>query len=357
MSVRNRRYAAPVGVAGLGAVNYLLRNPEVAEDAAHQIAELGRGIKRGWNRNNAFSEEKKVPFSKRRKPVKRSSKIYARPQSRRFKDKCTLNKICKFMKHVTSVHKHYERSAAHYSCGSKNVEYYESYVGGTILGIENAMANLRYFDPTTNDVIVKNPAVGTYNRDINVSIYRKLTFRNNYISPVHVQIYSCTPKESTAITPATARANGLAKQGAPPTDSVLLLPKFSEELRNLWVVKPCYDKILKAGENGWCDNYTKAFDYDISTNDVQTAAFQKRQGGHSWLIRISGVICHDSVQVNELGLGEGAIDCMIDVCFTFKYDSGKDLEDYSVNDISSLFTNTGRFSLKPAALQESYTRP
>lgn len=304
-----------------------------------------QGVKRALN----FSE-RKMKSKSRRMNNRRARRNY-RPKKRTMKTK--VDKLCQFVKSRCATHIRRQRDTSRCVAQTENLMPICLWdKGGTIADIETAMASLRYFDAGTNSMVVANPALGQYNRDIVLSIYRKLELRNNYHTAMKLLVYSCTPKTDTSVDPRTAFTDGLIEQGNPLPNTTSLL-KFTDShvLMDLWNVKRLVQKRLEPGQHVVVTTNTPGFRYDFATVDDQTVLYQKKYGGHAFIIRVEGVLGHDQTLV-EIGVLPGGVDILSDITYKFTYDAGKDVHDVSYVDNSDSFTNIGRISQKPIAQQQ-----
>lgn len=226
--------------------------------------------------------------------------------------------------------------------------------GASLTELEAAMANLRYFDPGTNALVTADPSSGTYDRELTVQKNYHLLLRNNYQVPCEVRVYGMIPKHPTSVAPSTAWTNGLTDSGNPSAVSTLVYPSDSRELRETYTTVKSVKKILQPGQQIELSHFVPKFDYEFSYADEHTLNYHKQYGAHIWLIRVQGVLGHDS-SAAEYGTMIGGVDCQETVTHKFFYDAGKDLEDYSVSDQSNGFTNGGLVSNKPASGQQAYS--
>jgi hypothetical protein len=257
------------------------------------------------------------------------------------------------MNQQTATHTHRQRVTARYAVGTKVAAVSETATGGTIADIETAMANLRFYDASTNTLVTVSAATGTYNRDISVSIYRKFIFKNNYLVPCKVQVFSCIPRDTSNISPLNLFNNGMGDQGNSDVTNALTYITDCEDLKAVFNVKALVNRVIMPGQTAMCRVATAPFKYTIATNDTHSAPYQRHQGGHVFLIRVTGTLGHDTVVTSEQGLVTAGVDAMLDVTYKFKYDAGKDLNDYSVNDASDTFTNAGEVGNRPTAAKQS----
>lgn len=283
---------------------------------------------------------KKARTTRRTRTRQRMRRYKGRLTKKRIKKK--LRSICQFMKQQEAVHIRRQRRCGILTCGVNEAKYLERADGGTKVEVETAMAALRFYDAGTNTLVTNNAAAGVYQRDIKVSIYRKAVLKNNYRVPVYLEVYSCTPKDSTNTGVDSAFGDGIIDQGNPSTLSPLV--KFSDSLtlKALWNVKKLVGKTLMPGSTVSAVAVTKMFKYDIAVNDTHPIVYTKGQGGHNFMFRIVGDIGHNNGLADEVSKMRGGVDWDIDVVYKFLYDAGKDLHDISIDDSCPIaFTDLG----------------
>ena len=297
-----------------------------------------------------------------RAQLKRGSTRYRRVKKRRrrtLKDQKMVkrlqrkvDKLC--LSNIMATHVRRQRRVSRVCNAVRNADYSEFADGGSIGEIETAMSSLRYFDPATNAMVVANPATGTYSRDMCISIFRKILCRNNYHVPVNITVYSCVPKVDTSLTPISLYESGLVDQGNPDKNSTMVHFSDSFDLKNVWKLTGT-KRVLNPGESMVVKAITPEFKYTFSTNDQHNLSFQKDQGGHVFLVRVAGVLGHDSTVAGQVSLLSGCVDTQRTVTYTFKYDAGKDVHDYSIDDTApTAFTNAGVVSQRPLAGQQHF---
>lgn len=296
-------------------------------------------------------------------PSRSKKRAYRRPQRRAKRLtqkhlKKKLKKFCSFIKQQEATHIYRNRAVTQQVCGVglNATSYYDS--GGTLARHQSAVANLRFFDPVTNAMVTADAAAGTYHRDICMSIHRKLTIANNFQTWMEVRVYKCYPKGKTDVTPITAYVTGLADQNGPNTQFIGVYPTDSEDLTGLWNVKMCMTKTLAPGQTVVCSDHQKEFKFDFSLADVDDTAYNSKQGGFTWMVRIQGTLGHDSVVANQVSYMEAGCDIALDATYHIKYDAGKDLHDItSVQPtVVAAFTNTGLQSQKPVSNNLPFNR-
>lgn len=315
-------------------------------------------FKRRLERSGGRRKRRRTRVTVNKPPIYGVHKFKGRLTEQRVKKK--LRAVCQFMKNQEAVHVHRSRHLAR--CVVLNVNRAAICPlpqGGRTTDIESAMSNLRYFDPATNSLVTADPSLGLYTRDIRVKISRTVRLYNNYHIPCMVELYSCIPRDATNLDAKAAYEAGMLDQIVDGTSNLspMVFIKDSKTLRAMYHVKKVVSKKLAPGQMCKGVNLCKEFEYDFSSVDTHGQLYQKNKGGHCWILRIQGMVGHDSNGASELGQLKCGIDTEQRITYTFTYDAGKDLHEISVNDdAATVFTSgVGVVSQKPLVAQQSYT--
>lgn len=213
----------------------------------------------------------------------------------------------------------------------------------TLSNLEANMSALRYYNPSAPATLVTADAsTGTYSRDVMIKyIYSKMEFKNNYQSPVHLKVYLCKVKGHTADDPLTLLTNNdqvISYSGI--TDPQVYLTEI-ENIRQVWNVDCVVDKILLNGQTASCSHSEKDIQYDPSHGDEDSTAYQKHIKSFCWIMRVEGVLGHDTSLDQQTTLQAG-IDYQNQKVIKFEYEAGINLNDIHVTDSrDSAFTNGG----------------
>lgn len=325
---RARNYAIGAGVVGA------LANPALVQQAGRYLFRSAYGAARQYNRTPSASQpmKRKRTTSKRRRTVRSSRAGTKYRKLKPTSTKCKVKKLCKFMNQTQADHEHRNRYTEVITTPENTSKVVGYTSQGTITALQSAMANLRFYDTTTDALVLRDPANGTYQRDITVAIFRKILITNNYQVPVYVHLYSCTPKVDQADNAANLFATGLVDQQNPLNTSVLINFKDSIDMKSLWNCKLIKKGLLKPGSTYVGSRFHKQFDYNFGVTDEHTLPYQKRYGGHNWVVRITGVLGHDIGGGTGVGSMSCGVDIAINTTYKFKYDAGKDLHDITVSD-------------------------
>lgn len=276
------------------------------------------------------------------------------------KPKTKGQKLAKQVRHLqkqvnanTSILKYKARSFGTVKAAANQCAY-ASYPLSTS-SLESVLQNLRYFDPSAPGTYkTVDFTAGTQSKSVEVQFYSKIDIRNNYKVPVIVDVYCVTAKQDTSIAPDAAVTNGLTDLGiSSPSTEVQCFPTESPQFQDLWKIakhsqielQPNLATTLK-----WsCD----PFSYDPSVVDSHNLTFQKEMRSMCWLIRVMGVMAHDSSVTTEIGQAPCGVDVMNNRIFTIKYPGGADFEYMIVTNSATTFTNGANVSM-PTITQTQY---
>lgn len=309
------------------------------------------------------SSSSKKPSSKKYSQQKNGSTVYKKTYRKAYRKKTTLRKQVKTLKKAV------ESDNAHHTYKQVQTGTFSSAVGlcnhdsltiNTAGNIEGYCANLRYFNPATPGTLTTaNPATGTYSSKIHFdNVYSKLMLRNNYQVPVKVKVYLVKPKGDTNINPHTYYSNGITDQvigGGDETTPTIYLNDI-DVFKEQWSIKVLKDVVLDAG--AWCEvkHSTGKFDYDPSLFDSHTVAYQPKFKSAVFMIRLEGVLGHDTTVTTEHTNLAGQVDYMRTTVAKITYDAGVNLNDIYISDgRDASFTNGGVVSSKPVADNIGYS--
>jgi len=267
--------------------------------------------------------------------------------------KSKVKKISQELQQDVAHHTHRNRRTSRLTSSVNQVGYdVQAY---TIANLETAMASFRYFDPATSALVVSNPSSGTYQQDITVKrIVNTMKCRNNYQVPCQLVIYGLKPKVDTSIGGNTYFTAGIADQGNPGTSSPLVHLTDSEQFKDAYKIVVSKKVLLNPGQECNLTYSFKEFLYSPALVDTHTVSYQAKLNGFQWFLRVGGVLGHDTT-VAEVGTLNAGIDYQADCVYTFQYDAGTSLDDFSIADTSDTFTNGGVITSKPVADNIGYS--
>lgn len=232
-------------------------------------------------------------------------------------------------------------------------------VTGTLL--EAYMANLRYYDPAVPGTLVTaSGATGTYQREIHFkNVNANLELRNNYQVPCKVKVYLVKPKSDTNIAPTTYYNNAIADQLIGGAGSITTNGIYPTDLRPFmaqWSIKCLKDVVLDAGSTIVVSHNTGSFNYDPSLFDSHALDYQTKFKSFGFLVRVEGVIGHDTSVATEQTTLQGGVDSSTTLRAEIIYDAGVILDDLYLSNLrDATFTNGGVATNKPIADNQAYS--
>lgn len=271
-----------------------------------------------------------------------------------------VKELSRIVKSEQAVHIHRKRSC--YNQGiSQNTSYFVSssvMAGNSITNLEDAIANLKYYDPSTPGTLVTAAgATGTFSKEFYFKrSYHKMVVRNNYQVPVSVTLYCLRVKADTSIDPNTAFTNGLTDVGGISATSMLAYPTDSNQFNDLYKIEISNNKVLQPGQQAQIICTNKPFMYDPSLYDSHGLSFMRQFNCNIFAIRIEGALGHDNTVTTEQGMLPAAVDFSIESVYEIHYDAGASIKQITV-DTSGCdnFTNGGVVSNKPVSDNQSYS--
>lgn len=331
--VRNSRY--------LGAARTAPRGVTAAMRAGAGLAAAGSYYAKKWlNRNNhKLTARQKKNIKKRGGVIPKQKKSV----------KAQIKELKKSIQQSEGVLIYRKRGTSRL-IGSVNQQSFGASEDLTIANLETVLAQLRFFNPAAPATLTQGSgASGTYYREyLFKSIHTNVTVRNNYQIPCKCTLYVVTPKEDTNISATTAYTDGLADVGNPSYASPLCYLTDSDEFNDLWKIQSTKVKMLMPGEQMHSLHSVKDILYSPATYDSHALAYQKRFGSYQIIVRIDGVLAHDS-SADQQGFAQCGCDIAWDTTFKVEYDAGVDLKFIYLDDTSDSFTNGALVSSMPVA--------
>lgn len=208
--------------------------------------------------------------------------------------------------------------------------------------IEAALAGLRYFNPSNpGSLTTASGATGTYSRQF---LFKKnftsIHLKSNYMVPVNCKVYACVPKNDTSISPITAYTNGLLDQNGPDPNHPDMYLSDSDQFNELWRIEKTTSRLLLAGQSMTVSHKIPDFEYDPSDLDSHALTNQRSFKAITWVVRVVGEPGHDSATLTQQGLARGGVDFVVRTKLVINYDSGTNLNDYTVvNDLDTMTAN------------------
>jgi len=216
--------------------------------------------------------------------------------------------------------------------------------------LESVISLLKYYNPADPaNLTTADATTGTYSKlFMFAKNYAHLTVRNNYQTSCICTVYTCEAKSDTNIDAYTAMTNGLADIGNPTVTSPLVYPTDSPQFNDMWRIVKTTKRMLQAGSEMSVAHSVKPFKYDPSIIDSQSEQYQPEFKSFVFLMRVEGVLAHDSA-ANEQGTIASGIDWLMDRTFVVEYSAGANLKQLYIVDASTGFTNGALISSKPVA--------
>lgn len=364
---RRQQYLRLVGAVGASTAAYLVKKYVYAEKPKNKILPTTKMVVRrtyaSYRPRSKKSTRSKFARSSKYTQQKNGGRVTSRRKTYKRKTKKPLTKQVKELSRMVKSDQAYHRfkviTSDEVGPNTTGTCVYKEYVCNTATKLQTAMANLRYYDPSTPGTLTTaNASTGTYSREVHVkNVYAKLYLRNNYQSPCRMKVYLVMPKADTNIVPLTWYTNGITDQvisGGNATTPGLFLSDI-DQFTGQWKMKCLKDVILDSGSELIVTHSTGPFDFDPSVYDSHALDYQTKWKAFSFIVRLEGVVAHDS-SAAEYGTLVGSADTLMSVITDFVYDAGVNLNDIYISDTRATgFTNGGLITSKPVADNIGYS--
>lgn len=144
------------------------------------------------------------------------------------------------------------------------------------------------------------------------SAVQKLELRNNGLTPAVVRVYQLVNKQEVAEAPSTLVINGITDVGGIPGTAGAADPKYFPSdspifLENYKILNTT-EYHMKCGDEVTCHMAVKDLVYDPDSNDLSGKEEFVKGLTHWIMIRVQGVVCHDSVTSTAVGYCPATID-------------------------------------------------
>lgn len=222
------------------------------------------------------------------------------------------------------------------------------YTGGALIGkmdinscveIENGMARMRFFDEFAPQAPVNvdwTSATMQNTLRVNRSML-KCTFRANYNSDVHLELWEASVLSDTNIDVVSMWDTSLVDMSydvyntTSPYEAkaanMLVYPSDCPNLTAIWKFKKICSKVIKVGSEYTATIYSdKGISYDTSLYDNHNVKYLKRYGAKSLVYRLRGCISHDSTDSSKVGWSKGAVDCYQVKTYEYEYSGDANLK-------------------------------
>jgi len=309
-----------------------------------------------------------MPFKPlKRRNYKRIAKRFMKKKGKRYSPRTVKKRSTNIVKQVKDLTKLVKSDQAFHTHKLTTSYRLISGVGAcahntynfNISSIETLSAQLRYYNPSVPGTLTTaDPNTGTYSRQVHfMNVSNSLHVANNYQVPAEVRAYLCIPKGDTSIGPTTYYANGITDQVITGGDATTLDIYLTDidVLKSQYSVKLLKKKVLMPGSTMDVIHNTGSFDYDPSVYDSHTVTFQPKFKNHCLVLRVQGVLGHDTTADEQNVLASG-IDIEHRLVARISYDAGSNLNDiYITNNRDATFTNGGVISSKPVSDNIGYS--
>lgn len=335
--------AVPVAaVAGQGLYNVAksMYNKYTYAKSAKQAAEVAKQMYRGYKKVKKVKKEFKKQV-KKNKPIN--------------KLKNQVKELKRLANSNMGVLTYRVRNSVDLQV-AVNAQASADYGYSSITSIETALAQLRYYNPSSPGTLVTaDGTTGTYQKEFLITRqFGHIWVHNNYQVPVNVAIYSCRPKVDTSILPTTAWNNGLTDSSNVDNTNPLIYPTDSLQFSDLWKIEATKKVLLKPGRSIDCIMSDKNITYDPSFVDSHADTYQTHYKSGVFMVVISGVLGHDTVADQQGHLPAG-VDIEVTQVFEIKYDAGAEVKYTYCVDNQDTFTNGGVISSYPVADNIGYS--
>jgi len=321
-------------------------------------------LKAGMNSVSWKPSAKPTTTARNFKPRSRYT-TYNRRKRMAYNSRKPKSKIAKLSKRVSNIQKDMTSQRSELIYHDKTTGRVLAAVNATahtqvsdinIADLEAVLAQLRFYNPSSPSTLVTaDGGSGTYHRAFHFkSVYQCVTVYNNYQVPAKVTIYCVRPKEDTSITSTTAFTNGLADVGNPSATSPMIHLTDSPQFMDIWKIVSTKKALLQPSGSLTASLSNKDIYYSPATTDSETASYQARYGCFAIIVRVEGILGHDT-SADEQGQLAAGIDWQVHTKYVVHYDAGIDLKYIISTDVSDTFTNAGVVSSKPVSDNVSYS--
>lgn len=189
--------------------------------------------------------------------------------------------------------------------------------------IESVLAQLRYYDPSTPGTIITAPgATGSYERKFSIKSYLSATMKNNYQIPVDVKVYTYRCAADTGTSPTSWLDSCLADNASTTKASPLIFPTDANDMGDLWKLDGVKSYRLRPGATVTHGYGVPLVSYDPSEYDNHVFASQPDFKTSYIVIRLTGVVTHDSTTTTLVGLAPGGLDIIYKRVSNVRYNAG-----------------------------------
>ncbi len=221
-----------------------------------------------------------------------------------------------------------------------NTCIYSNVDGNSTTLTELALAELRYYDPANPGTYIQSDlSAGTNYKQTICRSFSTYTVMNNFQIPCKISLYKCIPKLDTQISTTAAITNGFADVGGLAVTNPQTFPTDSNQFVKLWKVVKTIKKVLYPGQICKLTHASKEFSYDPSFVDSHNFVYQRKYGAHAYLIKVEGLLSHDTAVTTQNATTQGGVDIQCDRTIKVTYDAGIDLKFFVAVSNADVLTN------------------
>lgn len=259
-----------------------------------------------------------------------------------------VKKLAKAAGKGTGVKTYRRRLTGQILTSGKNVSITGQIVLNNLSDVNTQASALRYFDPATpGTLIVSDVGSASYSQKLDMKCSAKIIFKNSYQTPVMIRVAAMRPKTDTAVSPSSAFSDGLVDVGGNADTSMLVYWSDSALLKSLYKSDGEKTATLVCGESIELNVNVGHWTFDPSVGDSQVYQYQKKLKACVLLVRLEGVIAHDSGTSANVGSMQGGVDYHANITWTTKYEAGVDIHFYDINDQSATMGSTALTGTNP----------
>lgn len=309
----NRRAAARqyVAAAGAAAAN-ILANPSARKAVAAVVKTVlnkaagSKKRKRGDKKDNVTYREsngsgQKKKLSNKKGKGKKRSKGSLKKRISKLEKKVHDN----YAHHTWKTDQKLQVSCLTNACGYNLLQFCSGASLNSFLG------EIPYTDETNPSVENNfNMAVAAQPLNVKIKTYSSCTIRNNYLYPACLKLYVLKPKGDNSDNPIDDITNGIADLANPSAtwDAHTVFPSDSKRFLQKWKVLRTQDVRLQSGDEVSI-SHAEDFVFDQKDYAEIGTTFQKRYT-RILLIRICGVVAHESATPSNIGIAPAKVDCV-----------------------------------------------
>lgn len=216
---------------------------------------------------------------------------------------------------------------------SPNQVTYGEIVISTSAEIEGMLNSISIYNISAPQTpLVTNTTLVTQPIKWRVETYSKFTARNNWTYPTDIKLYVVECIARTDTSPATILntstnytkqvVSGMTIAETDPCWYPSDVPTFGD----FYKIVKSYDFRLGVGEECTQD-FSRTYSYDPESHDIEAATYEPPVT-HHWMIRLMGVVCHDTSDPALVGLGSAKLDCLCKIV--------KKIRSYSLGGLKTL---------------------